>query len=260
MARVESSPDRLWPLLSGTAGAEVVVVDRLSAPWEAQSLHRHSTPTLVIPLLGSVGLEVAAGEVLPLPPGRLALIATWTWHRHPRPLGEGVALILGRCGALVDFELRGAGGSWWGEAAADALAGPWDALAAAGDDGSRLTAARALLAALAATAPQPAPGGGPLHRLCAFAWLHRTRPVSAAQVLAASGLSYAQAHRLFVRRFGETPKRYLLRCRIDLAKRLLAAGQAPGAIWADCGFSSRADLTRRMRLASGSPPRAWRAR
>lgn len=225
MAWADPSPDPPRPLLAALPLTEVAVVDRLGDPWKAPSLHRHNISTLVIPLLSGSRLAVVGDEILSLPVGHLPLIGTWTWHSYRRPHGDGASLTLDRCGALAGFERRGASGPWWGEAA---------------------------------DAPQPAPGGGPPHRLCTCAWLHRTRPVTVAQVLAASSLSYAQTHRPFVRRFGKTPKRYLPQCRLDLAQHLLAAGRTPDAVWRDCGFASRTDLIRRMRLSCGAPPRSWR--
>lgn len=256
---MEPITDRCWRLLAALRCCGVDRVGRLAPAWESRQIHRHSVPTVVISVVGATALETGAQEVLAMPAGRIALIAPWTWHTHPQPHGQGISLVLGQCGPLADFWLlQGDQGPWWGEGPLAPLAPLLARLEQAAGDG--VAAGQALIDAIAAQRPGPAPAGGPLRRLCAFAWLNRTLPITAAQMLASSGLAYANAHRLFVRRFGTTPKRYLLDCRLGLARHLLESGAQPGQVWQECGFRSRADLTRRMRLDTGRPPRAWRPR
>ncbi|MBA3686238.1 MAG: helix-turn-helix transcriptional regulator [Planctomycetes bacterium] len=84
-----------------------------------------------------------------------------------------------------------------------------------------------------------------------FLWSNFTRPISAADVLRASGLARAQAHACFHEAHGEPPKRALTRCRLALAERLSAEGLQDAEIAARSGFASAACL-RRVR-------KAWRA-
>ncbi|WP_225882394.1 helix-turn-helix domain-containing protein [Streptomyces aureocirculatus] len=117
------------------------------------------------------------------------------------------------------------------------------------------------------------PGGRPLPRAstpraaanCARGagspapWRHR--PLTLADIAAHARLSVRTLHRRFRAHTGLSPLQYLLRARLDLARRLLE--QEDGAtvedIAARAGFASSASLRRRFRQAAGSTPRAYRA-
>lgn len=89
------------------------------------------------------------------------------------------------------------------------------------------------------------------------AWRGLGQPITAAEVLAASGLSARHAHRCFVGHFGETPKQLILRCRLELAKAHLRRGAGIAVAATAAGFGNRGDLTRNWRRRYGSPPRSW---
>ncbi|TDQ55417.1 AraC family transcriptional regulator [Actinorugispora endophytica] len=60
--------------------------------------------------------------------------------------------------------------------------------------------------------------------------------------------------RAFGREFGMAPHQYLTARRIDLARRLLLAGQPAGAVAAAAGFYDQSHLTRHFRRVVGTTP------
>ncbi|MBR8743267.1 AraC family transcriptional regulator [Nocardiopsis sp. MG754419] len=73
----------------------------------------------------------------------------------------------------------------------------------------------------------------------------------------ASGLLHAHpTHlaRVFARRFGMPPHRYLVGRRVDLSRRLLLDGMAPKDVAATAGFHDQAHLNRHFTRVLGLPP------
>jgi AraC-like DNA-binding protein len=79
------------------------------------------------------------------------------------------------------------------------------------------------------------------------------------ELAALAGMSRFQLTRLFQRRFGLAPSIYLRLLRLERAKQLLAAGEAPAAVAASLGFADQAHLTRRFKAAYGLTPGRYRA-
>jgi AraC-like DNA-binding protein len=77
----------------------------------------------------------------------------------------------------------------------------------------------------------------------------------------AAGLVHAHpAHlvRAFSAAFGMAPHQYLTARRVERARRLLLAGQSPGAVAAATGFYDQAHLTRHFKKLVGVPPGRYR--
>jgi AraC-like DNA-binding protein len=72
--------------------------------------------------------------------------------------------------------------------------------------------------------------------------------------LAAAGLSRFELVRRFREQNGVTPHAFQSNLRVDHARRLLAAGQAPAAVAAACGFADQPHLTRVFKRAVGVSP------
>jgi AraC-like DNA-binding protein len=246
-----------WNRIAGTACREARVFDALGRPWGAWGVHRHSCRHAVIPLLGTSLLDIGDHRILPLTPGEVVLLGPWVYHVHRKPYGGGLTLLLCRTGAVAEVELWQGEGVWYGDLPWSRVHRHVEDLAAARTPAGRRAAGDRLLRALAAAEPTRRSLPPAVRAMCTFVWRMRNQCITAAEVLAASGLSYAVAHELFVGRFGETPKQYLLRVRLDLARHLLLAGAQPATIWREAGFASRADLSRRFRLVHGLPPLAW---
>jgi AraC-like DNA-binding protein len=85
--------------------------------------------------------------------------------------------------------------------------------------------------------------------------------VTLAELAAAAGLSRFELVRRFREQTGVTPHAFQSNLRIDHARTLLAAGEAPAAVAAACGFADQPHLTRVFKRAVGvSPGRYARAR
>lgn len=247
----------IWERLGGLEVRRVVVVEQLAPWWDGLGVHRHPIPTLVAPVQGAVRIELGPHRVLDLAVGEAALIRPWVWHGQPRPWG-GSAIGLGWSHRQGDVSIYRQDSWWDGQVPRPVIEQRLAGLADA-PGGELPGLSTRLMQAIAAHRPAALPMSQPLRRMCEAIWFRRTRPITAAQVLGASGLSYAAAHILFTGYFGEAPKRLLLRLRLDLARRLLSDGRPVGRIWAECGFTSRAAFTRRFRLVHGTPPSSWRA-
>ena len=87
-------------------------------------------------------------------------------------------------------------------------------------------------------------------------WLYlrreRLSPISAADVLRASGLRPTRAHLVFRAYFSETPHRMLTRHRLEYARHLLLMGGKVAAVATACGFRTRAHLTAAFRQEHGA--------
>lgn len=246
-----------WRHLTGLHCRNAVHMSRMGRLWGAWGVHSHSVPSLVIPLLGCSLLDIDDHHILPLTPGEVVLLGPWVWHVNRRPHPGGQTLLVSRTGPTAEVEVWRDEGTWFGDLPWNLVDRHVQAIASAGNDAGRRNAADRLLRTLADSTPVRRNLPAPLQAMCSFAWRMRTQRITAAQILAASGLSYSVAHDLFVSRFGETPKQYLLRCRLDLARHLMLEGGQPGTVWREAGFADRADLTRRFRLVHGVAPLAW---
>ncbi len=84
-------------------------------------------------------------------------------------------------------------------------------------------------------------------------------PVPLADMAAVAGLSVSQFARQFKARVGLAPHQYLLRLRVDAARRMLADGRLPIAeVATRCGFSHQEHLTRVLTARLGATPAAIR--
>ena len=87
------------------------------------------------------------------------------------------------------------------------------------------------------------------------------RDLSLAEVAEQCGLSRGHFAKAFRLSTGTTPHRWRLRCRIDLAKRLLGEGdQMLAEIALACGFADQSHFTRVFSRLVGEPPAVWRRR
>ena len=65
--------------------------------------------------------------------------------------------------------------------------------------------------------------------------------------------------RAFKQTFGETPRAYLVRRRVELASQMILRSDAPlSEVALTCGFSDQAHLSKRFRQYIGHTPGAWR--
>lgn len=74
-----------------------------------------------------------------------------------------------------------------------------------------------------------------------------------------SGLSKFHLLRVFKAQTGLTPWQFQTQLRVDLARKLLAAGETPGQVAVACGFADQSHLTRRFRQLVGVTPAVYAA-
>lgn len=80
------------------------------------------------------------------------------------------------------------------------------------------------------------------------------QPVSLAALAAVAGLSRFELVRRFRRQTGLTPHAFQTNLRITRARSLLAHGEAPARVAAECGFADQPHLTRVFKRAVGVTP------
>jgi AraC-like DNA-binding protein len=142
--------------------------------------------------------------------------------------------------------------------------------ALAGEPAGELAIDEAVLGAVAALRPHLRPGPPARGRERAeHAAVRRARRqltdrwdqrVTLAELAADAGLSRFELVRRFGEQNGVTPHAFQINLRVDHARTLLAAGIAPAAVAAACGFADQAHLTRVFKRAVGvSPGRYARA-
>ncbi len=132
---------------------------------------------------------------------------------------------------------------------------------------ARAAAARLIRAHSTARLPAAPPPRGAglserqLRRAIDYLEAHLDRDPGLPDLAAAAGLSPVYFARQFKRATGLPPHQYLMRRRLDRARRLLAAGDLPiAAIALDCGFCHQEHLTRLFRRHCGTTPAAYRAK
>jgi len=89
------------------------------------------------------------------------------------------------------------------------------------------------------------------------AHLHAT--VRAGELAVISRLSVSYFGTAFRRSFGESPRAYLMRRRVEHAQEMMLMTDQPlSQIALACGFADQAHLSRRFRQSTGTSPSAWR--
>ncbi|MGB6219763.1 helix-turn-helix domain-containing protein [Haloferula sp.] len=88
---------------------------------------------------------------------------------------------------------------------------------------------------------------------------HLSEPLSIEDIASDTGLSVFQIGQRIKRLFGISPYQYIIRCRIDSARHLLANSERPlSEIALACGFSDQSAFTRQFKRSVGIPPGSYR--
>ena len=100
-----------------------------------------------------------------------------------------------------------------------------------------------------------------LARVCDHVLAHFAEPLAMSVLAGLAHLSVSQLQREFQRLFAMTPGDYILRVRLDIARRQLEQSGGPvGRIALDCGFYDQSHFTRIFRRATGMTPLEYRRR
>ncbi|KAF1051770.1 MAG: Multiple antibiotic resistance protein MarA [Burkholderia gladioli] len=87
---------------------------------------------------------------------------------------------------------------------------------------------------------------------------HGTRPLKLEEVEAATGRDRWSLSHDFRTFYGTSPYRYLTMRRLDVARRLLIAGEPLSSAAIGAGFADQAHMTRQFAQAFGITPGRWR--
>jgi len=220
---------------------------------------RHDFAQLVLPVRGEVVLDIEErrGRLDPL---HGALVASGTWHAQSSP-GNNQSLIVDVDGAAFEH-------------------GPWQRLleqpfVTLGPAARKLVEFMGLMARETAPPRALVQGWVPLlldtlsldtpratSRLAALLARIEAAPGlawSTESMARAANLSVSRLHALFRAELDSTPHAWLLDCRLDRARGLLAgSARSVADIALACGFSDQASLTRAMRRALDTTPAAYR--
>lgn len=211
--------------------------------------HLHAVPTLVLCLAGVVRAQRPEGA-LDLHPGEGLLIAPGVWHRHAPPRAGSVFFaqgFLATCSDVIIGDHRRRFQGRLPREPAHRLAAA--AVAAAKPEERRACTSELLRQILAETVEDHAFADPALRRMIHRLWSGLHRGVTVADLVRASGLSRAQAYRVFSAGYGVPPKAALQAARLELAEALLATGLASGVVAGRCGFASRDGFVRARRRA-----------
>lgn len=237
---------------AGPASVQVLTARMAPRPGHREA-HLHSVPTLVVCLAGMVRITSVHGDI-DLTAGHCLAIAPGAWHHHTPVRPGSVGFGQGLMEPCSDAE-------FYDDDQLSLLRLPLEPsrtllrrLVAEPDPALRCAAAARLLGELFGQTAVPGTMAPALRRMTAFIWGNLHRPATAADVLAASGISPRQAYRVFKDHFGQTPKQVLLHAHLQLAEEFLKEGYTVGAAATASGFNGRADLTRAWRRAHGAPP------
>ena len=85
------------------------------------------------------------------------------------------------------------------------------------------------------------------------------RSIKVVELSDVARLSASHFSRAFRRSFGEAPRAYLIRQRVDHARHLMLISEMPlSEVAQTCGFADQAHFSRNFRAVTGDSPGAWR--
>ena len=249
---------RWWRLLDDLPAALGQVHrwrERVVPPAIGDGGHLHANPTTVVCLAGVVRisaprlrLDLVAGDALVIAPG--------VWHRHAPLRCSTVWFGQGFLATWSDVILGDDERCWTGQVPSQPSRRLCEQVLAEEDDERRRERFRALLAqVLAESVAHQAFAHPAMRAMLTRLWSGLHRGVTVTDVLRASGLSRAQAYRVFASGYGVPPKEALESARLWLAEELLTGGMSIGDIAEQCGFASPGTFTRAWKRTHVEPPR-----
>lgn len=251
---------RLWPSLH-TVSRKPRLVHRLGTGtglWVPdRDAHLHETATLVLCVAGMLRIQHWDGGT-DLGPGEALAIEGGAWHAHV-PARAGTITyehkLIDRRATWSLHDERHYGGQF--AIPPEPSRGLLDRILAEAAPAARCRLLTRLVDATTEVINEMPLWETPLQEMWNAVWRGLGRKITAADVLAASGLSARHAQRCFTAHFGETPKQMILRCQLELAKAHLRHGASVTEAAKAAGFRNRTDLTRNWRHRHGAPPRSW---
>ena len=221
--------------------------------------HMHPVPQLLVAMRGTARIHSRLRPPIDLHPGEALVMAPGAWHHHEPLRPTSILYMQGLLHAHSDVAL------WTGEKQLRLLV--------------PLEPARLMLHQLIERAPGHDPYTlcdsilsqfvqeraleweiveGPLMRMTLCFWHNLHKPITAHDILAASGLGTTQANRLFRAHHAVTPAEALEAARMGVARQLLREGMAISDVPRRCGYATLNRFERAFKRCHGASPREWR--
>ncbi len=206
----------------------------------------HPNPTSVVCLAGV--LRIRRGRAaLDLQAGQALLIAGGVWHEHETVRPATVWFGQGFFATCSDVIIGGDGRRWSGRLPAEPSRQLMDgALDCADPDRRRHLFTQLITQVAAESVTDLTFAEGPLRRMVDRLWSGLHRGVTVADLIDVSGLSRAQAYRVFTHGYGLPPKEAIELGRLWLADSLRNAGSDAAMAASRSGFPSRATYRRAL--------------
>ncbi len=216
--------------------------------------HLHATPTSVVCLEGVVRI-VSPGRTMDLQPGQGLLIGPGIWHRHESLRRGSIWFGQGFLPTCSDVLIGDQDREWRGRLPSQPSRRLMESALAAPDDASRRSGFIELVRQVLGESVDDLPFANPaLQRMIARLWSNLHRGVAVEDLVRASGLSRAQAYRIFAEGYGVPPKGAIATARLWLAEGLLKNGLSVATVAERCGFPSADTFARAWKRAHGAPP------
>jgi AraC-like DNA-binding protein len=226
---------------------------------QSTGLEQHPTAALVLALAGVVRVEGHRDRV-DLAPGDALVMRAGVWHRHAPLRAGSLAFSQAAVGGRSDFFLESQAlrfaASWAEQPSRDRL----QIIATTSGEGERRRLVGELLRQQLADAVSPLPAHHPAdHPMLYALWENLHRRDCAQRIVQASGLSPAQAARVFHARWQRGIAGTVRRERMDLAKELLSEGLPIHEVARRVGIANVSVFSRAFARQWGRVPRDERA-
>lgn len=200
------------------------------------SWHFHTMPTFVACLEGVVRV-CSQQEHLDLHPGDALLIAPGVWHGHAPLMPGSIACTQGFMTTWSDLELADCAGSWFGRVPRDPCRELLEDAIEASEPGIRRVYTLQFITRLLAEDILPWDRTHPaLMRMVARLWSGIHLGVQVDDLVRVSGLSRAQAYRVFTAGYGASPRAAIAEARACLAQGLSRMGLSLPEVAAHSGY------------------------
>jgi AraC-like DNA-binding protein len=243
---LEAMPSRLgrvhrWPASGHGPGAPV------------PHLHQHHVTTLVLCLIGVARIEHARRRI-DLTAGDAVVVEAGAWHRHATVRAGSVTFGQGFIAGRSDWILTSPDLQLFSSVPEQPSLAALDGLYAADDEDERQRRLADHLRVFTAERSEPIHAPHPAYpamEMALWTHLHLSNPVEA--MVRASGLSRAQAYRVFTACSRTGPALAVRTARCALARRLLKEGSSEAVAAERCGFTSIRALRRALAIAAAAP-------
>lgn len=223
---------------------------RILAPF-SQDGSFHANPTSVVCLAGVIRIR-SAKDTIDLHPGEALLIGAGIWHVH-EPLRPGsVGFGQGFLPAWSDVLLQDPHHEWRGRLPSEPSRRIMDAALLTPSLAKRRALFAELVTQVLAETVNDLSFSAPVRRMVDHLWSQIHLGVKVDDLVRVSGLSRAQAYRMFTAGYGLPPKEAIARTRMWLAEGLIAGGISASEAARQSGYPTVETFRRAWKAADGA--------